>query len=133
MLGNSRVPHGGEYDSIEVQDSADASDYCPLGHVEEDQGEEDLQEFDVSAVSRPKRGRATKCWWWTRLLLCGILLVAFAAVMFHWGVPFFLDKVILLMCGSIFSNKNPLLRNHQDWRRGVDTFMRYIHVGLVYR
>jgi hypothetical protein len=96
MLSNSRVPHGGEYDSIEVQDSADAADYCPLGHVEEDQGDEELEEFDVSAVTRPKRGRATKCWWWTRLILCGILLVAFAAIMFHWGVPFFLDKVILL-------------------------------------
>lgn len=82
---------GGRFESLDLQGSPDNAEYAPLGHVEEDQGEE-LEEFDIAEAHQPKRC-ASQFWWGIAYFFGAILVLSVIGVVFHWGVPFFLDKV----------------------------------------
>ena len=79
-----------------LQGGSENAEYRPLGHAEQNLGEEDddLEEFDVSERPRPKFW-SSRWFWWTGLVCLVILSLGIAAALLHWVAPIFLEKVIL--------------------------------------
>lgn len=74
-----------------LQGDSDDAEYRPLGHAEEDAGD-DLEEFNVSQDPRPLPW-SSQWFWWPGLFCLAIVCLAIAAVLIHWVGPIFLDKV----------------------------------------
>lgn len=95
-MSNSRgsLGSGDLFENTELlQGDSDDVEYRPLGHAEEDQGDE-LEEDNVSQVPRSMPW-SSQWFWWPGLIFLAIVFLGIAAVLIHWVGPIFLDKVII--------------------------------------
>lgn len=82
---------GGAPEKAEVQ--GEGAGYQIVGNSNDDNLEDDLEEFELLPL--PISQRPHPLWQWLKLTIIVLILLALAVVMFHWGVPFLLDKVII--------------------------------------
>ncbi|KAG0611415.1 hypothetical protein M758_7G139400 [Ceratodon purpureus] len=93
-----------------LQGGSEDAEYRPLGHTEQNLGEEDdLEEFDVSERPRP-RFWSRRWFWWAGLICLAIVGLGVAAVILHWVAPLFLEKIIIpLMVWESTEFSRPIL------------------------
>lgn len=99
---------GDLFENMELlQNGTEDADYRPLGHAEDDDQADDLEEFNIPEMPRPK-SRTSQWLWWTKWLILAIVCLGIAAVFLHWVGPIFLDKVRIRKLYSLFLIEMPL-------------------------